>query len=180
MIGNDVVATGIAGLDAFFFGGIRRGNLVLVKGEPGSGKTLLGTEFIYRGATLHEEPGLIVVFESNPEVLRRDAAHFGWDLAELERQNKVKIIATSPQVLDQELRSSSGVLLQTARDMGARRIFIDNIALLGAMATQNHASGNGNGHASPRKISSIFSTASGGRTSPVFSRTKQARMPTVW
>ena len=152
MDGNDVVATGIAGLDALFFGGIRRGNLVLVKGEPGSGKTLLGTEFIYRGATLHDEPGLIVVFESNPVVLRRDAAYFGWDLAELERQNKVKIIATSPQVLDQEVRSASGVLLQTARDMGARRIFIDNVALLGAMASQNHAPANGNGHASARDI----------------------------
>ena len=62
------------------------------------------------------------------------------------------IIATSPQVLDQELRSSSGVLLQTARDMGARRIFIDNVALLGAMASQNHAPPSGNGHASAREI----------------------------
>ncbi len=88
------MATGIAGLDALFFGGIRRGNLVLVKGAPGSGKTLLGTEFIYRGATRYGEPGLIVVFESNSVLLRRDVAAFGWNLADLEQQGSVKIIAT--------------------------------------------------------------------------------------
>jgi circadian clock protein KaiC len=137
-------------VDAVFFGGIRRGNLVLVKGEPGSGKTLFGTEFIYRGATRHDEPGLIVVFESDPVFMRRDAANFGWDLSALEAQGRVKIITTSPQVLDQELRSSSGVLLQTARDMGAKRIFIDNVALLGAMAFQNGHAINGNQRTSAR------------------------------
>ena len=149
---DDLVATGIAGLDPLFYGGIRRGNLVLVKGEPGSGKTLLGTEFIYRGATRYGEPGLIVVFESNPTFLRRDAARFGWDLQALEEQNTVKIIATSPQVLNQELRASGGVLLQTAHEMGARRIFIDNVALLGAASSHGHDATNGNGNGSPREM----------------------------
>ena len=147
----DLVATGIAGLDPLFFGGIRRGNLVLVKGEPGSGKTILGTEFIYRGATQYGEPGLIVVFESNPVFLRRDAASLGWDLNALEQQNLLKIIATSPQVLNQELRATDGVLLQAAREMGARRIFIDNVALLGTAANA-HSGSNGNGNASPREM----------------------------
>jgi circadian clock protein KaiC len=149
---ENLVATGIAGLDPLFFGGIRRGNLVLVKGEPGSGKTLLGTEFVYRGATRYDEPGLIVVFESNPVLLRRDAAALGWDLHALEQQNKLKIIATSPQVLDQELRGTDGVLLQTAREMGARRIFVDNVALLGAVSSHNDRSTNGNGTGSPREM----------------------------
>jgi circadian clock protein KaiC len=152
-VGNEeLIATGIAGLDPLFFGGIRRGNLVLVKGEPGSGKTLLGTEFIYRGATSYGEPGLIVVFESNPIFLRRDAASFGWDLQAVEQQNTLKIIATSPQVLSQELRASSGVLLQTAREMGAKRIFIDNVALMGSAALQNGSVTNGNGSGSPREM----------------------------
>jgi circadian clock protein KaiC len=148
----DLVATGIAGLDPLFFGGIRRGNVVLVKGEPGSGKTILGTEFIYRGATRYGEPGLIVVFESNPIFLRRDAESLGWDLQALEQQNTVKIIATSPQVLNQELRAANGVLLQSAREMGARRIFIDNIALLGTASAHDHNTSNGNGNGSPREL----------------------------
>ena len=95
-------------------------------------QSLLGLEFIYRGATLYNEPGLIVVFETDPDMLLRDAAAFGWDFAALQQQHRLTIIVTSPQVLDQELRAPDSVLLQTARDMGARRIFIDSIALLRA------------------------------------------------
>ena len=132
MADSDLIATGIPGLDTIFLGGIRRGNLILVEGAPGSGKSLLGLEFIYRGATLYNEPGLIVVFETDPDMLLRDAAAFGWDFAALQQQHRLTIIVTSPQVLDQELRAPDSVLLQTARDMGARRIFIDSIALLRA------------------------------------------------
>ena len=129
---SDLIPTGIPGLDTIFLGGIRRGNLILVEGAPGSGKSLLGLEFIYRGATVYNEPGLIVVFETDPALLQRDAAGFGWDLAALQQQHRLTIIVTSPQVLDQELRAPDSVLLQTARDMGARRIFLDSIALLRA------------------------------------------------
>lgn len=124
------VFTGIEGLDAIFGGGVRRGNLILVAGPPGSGKSLLGMEFIYRGITLHDEPGIIVVFESDPDMLHEDAAAFGWNFDELERQGKLKIVLTSPAVLDHELRSPDSLLLKTAVEMGAKRIFIDGIALL--------------------------------------------------
>ncbi len=49
---------------------------------------------------------------------------------ELERQSKLKIILTSPQVLEAELRSANSLLLETALAMGAKRIFIDGIGLL--------------------------------------------------
>ena len=37
-------------------------NVILAEGTTGSGKTLLGTEFIYRGITQFGEPGIIVHF----------------------------------------------------------------------------------------------------------------------
>jgi circadian clock protein KaiC len=93
MAENSVVETGIHGLDAVLLGGIPRGNSILVHGAAGTGKTLMGLEFIYRGITAkHEQPGMIVVFESSPDKLVRDAAGFGWDFEELQRQNKLKII----------------------------------------------------------------------------------------
>jgi circadian clock protein KaiC len=130
MAENDIVKTGISGLDAVFMGGIPRANIILVQGAAGTGKTLMGMEFVYRGITEHNENGMIVVFETSPDKLIRDAVQFGWDFAGLEHQNKLKIVFTTPQVLESELRSPDSLLLEVAAEIGARRIFIDGIGLL--------------------------------------------------
>jgi circadian clock protein KaiC len=143
MTESALIQAGIYGLDQIFLGGILKGNVILVEGAAGVGKTLLGVEFIYRGITEYDEPGIIVVFETSPRKLIRDAAGFGWNLDELQQRNKLKIIFTSPKVLDQELRSPDSLLLETAAEIGAQRIFIDGISLLRALATGNGANGNG-------------------------------------
>jgi RecA-superfamily ATPases implicated in signal transduction len=71
-------------------GGILKGNLILVEGAAGTGKTLLGVEFIYRGITEHDEPGIIVVFETSPKKLIRDAMGFGWNLDELQQREQAE------------------------------------------------------------------------------------------
>ena len=126
----DIVKTGIAGLDEILTGGIPRGNVILVEGAIGVGKTTMGVEFVYRGARHFGEPGLIVVFEVSPDKLTRDASRFGWDLQELERQNKLKIVFTTRDVLRQELQQADSVLLEQAASIGARRIFVDGVARL--------------------------------------------------
>src|SRR3989454_5239900 len=78
--------TGISGLDSILEGGIPRSNVTLVEGAIGTGKTTMGVEFVYRGASEFDEPGLIVLFEVSPEKVVRDAAQLGWDLTALERQ----------------------------------------------------------------------------------------------
>jgi circadian clock protein KaiC len=100
---RDLVKTGIEGLDDILSGGLLRGSVVLVEGTAGTGKTTLGVEFIYRGATEFDEPGVIVLFEVSPDKLVRDAALFGWDLPELERQGQLKIVFTTRQVFQQEI-----------------------------------------------------------------------------
>src|ERR1700682_4902756 len=140
MTESALIQTGIYGLDQIFLGGILNGNVILVEGAAGVGKTVLGLEFIYRGITEHDEPGIVVVFETTPKKLIRDAVGFGWNLDELQQRNKLKIIFTSPKVLDQELRSPDSLLLGTPAKMGAQRIFIDGISLLRALSTDNGAS----------------------------------------
>ena len=130
MTNDSVVRTGIVGLDDILMRGIPRTNLILVEGTVGSGKTILGTEFIYRGITQFNEPGIIVLFETSPDKLIRDAAAFGWNLAALQEQRKLQIIFTSPQALEQEMSSTNSLLLETAVEIGALRIFIDGIGLL--------------------------------------------------
>ena len=127
MTAPDLVKTGIAGLDSILSNGIPRGNIILVEGAIGTGKTTLGVEFIYRGALQFDEPGIIVLFEVAPDRLVRDAARMGWDLPALERAGKLKIIFTTRQVFGQELQQADSLLLEEAAAIHARRIFVDGV-----------------------------------------------------
>src|SRR3989442_11395609 len=64
---DNFARTGISGLDSILEGGIPRSNVTLVEGAIGTGKTTMGVEFVYRGASEFDEPGLIVLFEVSPE-----------------------------------------------------------------------------------------------------------------
>jgi circadian clock protein KaiC len=127
---RNLIRTGIQGLDDIFLGGIPRGNVILMQGVTGSGKTLMGIETIYRGIVEFNEPGLIVVFETSPDKLVRDATNFGWDFDKLQREKKLQIIFASPQVFDEELRSGDSLLVEAATEIGARRIFVDGVGML--------------------------------------------------
>ncbi|MBC7430238.1 MAG: hypothetical protein H7336_16610 [Bacteriovorax sp.] len=127
---QDLVQTGILGLDEIFLGGIRTNNIILLEGSPGAGKTTLGLEFIYRGAKDFRENGLIISFELTPQKILRDAKGFGWDLAGLQKKNKVKIIYTNPSVILQELQNPDGVLVNEIKSINAKRILIDGITPL--------------------------------------------------
>lgn len=127
---DDLIKTGIPGLDEIFLGGIKKNNIILLEGSPGTGKTTLGLEFIYRGAKDFKECGLIISFELSPQKLLRDARGFGWDLASLQKKNKVKLIYTNPSVILQELQNPEGVLINEIKAIGAKRILIDGLTPL--------------------------------------------------
>src|SRR5437879_2960068 len=127
---SDLVKTGIKGLDEILFGGIPRGVILLRGGPAATGKTTLGGAFVYRGARQFNEPGVIVLFEVAPDKLIRDAALFGWDLRELERDGRLKMVFTTRQVFQQELLQADSVLLAEAAEIGARRIFVDGLVRL--------------------------------------------------
>jgi circadian clock protein KaiC len=124
----DLVKTGISGLDTILADGIPRGNVILLEGAIGTGKTTLGVEFVYRGASVFDEPGIIVLFEVSPDKLVRDAARLGWDLPALEREQKLRIIFTTRPVFRQELQQADSLFLEEAAKMRARRIFVDGVA----------------------------------------------------
>src|SRR5436305_12873945 len=80
--------SGIAGMDQIAFGGLPRGRAALVCGGAGCGKTMFGLEFIVRGATQFNEPGVIFSFEERSEELVDNARSLGFDLAGLVRRKK--------------------------------------------------------------------------------------------
>src|SRR4030042_4344939 len=85
------VATQIAGLDEILEGGLPPGRTSLATGGPGSGKTVLGLEFLCRGA-IAGDPGVFVTFEEGAEAIRMNALSMGWDLAALEKVGKMAIV----------------------------------------------------------------------------------------
>jgi circadian clock protein KaiC len=75
--------TGIQGLDEITAGGLPQGRPTLVCGGAGCGKTLLGAEFLVRGATIYSEPGVMMVFEERADELAANVASMGFDLKDL-------------------------------------------------------------------------------------------------
>jgi circadian clock protein KaiC len=127
-------ATHIAGLDDVLNGGVPCGRTTLVSGGPGCGKSVLGLEFLYRGA-IDGEPGIFVAFEERAEAVRQNALTFGWDLAALEQENRLFVLDArlDPEAVVSGNFNLKGLLASIggkAAEMGATRIVIDAVDVL--------------------------------------------------
>lgn len=74
------LSTGVAGLDEVLHGGLLPGRTYLVRGGPGTGKTMLGLHFLTAGARLGERALFITVEESTDEICK-DARSLGFDIS---------------------------------------------------------------------------------------------------
>src|ERR1700733_8855103 len=72
-------ATGIVGLDDVLAGGLTRGGIFLLEGEPGCGKTTVALQFLQNGSAAGEKCLYITLSETEQE-LRAGAASHGWRL----------------------------------------------------------------------------------------------------
>jgi len=128
--------TGIHGLDEITLGGIPRGRPTLVCGGAGCGKTLLGMEFLVRGATEFDEPGVCLSFEETAAELASNVASLGFDLNALIASKKLSI---DHIYLERSLIEETGeydleglfVRLGHAVDsIGAKRVLLDSVEAL--------------------------------------------------
>jgi len=119
---------GVPGLDDMLEGGLLTGSVALIQGAPGTGKTTLGTQFLYQGASKADEAGLLVTFEQFPHTLYRDALTHGWNLRELEQEGKLRVVFTSPQVFLSSLQSPISPISSAMRDMAVKRVVIDSVS----------------------------------------------------
>ena len=83
--------TGIQGFDEITGGGLPAGRPTLVCGGAGCGKTLFGMEFLVRGTTQFNEPGVFMSFEETNEELIQNVASLGFDLEDLIKNKKIAL-----------------------------------------------------------------------------------------
>src|SRR5215213_6637689 len=72
-------STGIHGLDQILAGGFPYDRVYLVEGDPGSGKTTLGLQFLREGIRLGEKTLYVTLSETRAELAAVAASH-GWTL----------------------------------------------------------------------------------------------------
>ena len=128
--------TGIQGFDEITGGGLPVGRPTLVCGGAGCGKTLFGMEFLVRGATQFNEPGVFMSFEETNEELIKNVASLGFDLEDLIKNKK--IVLDHVHVERSEIEETGEydleglfIRLNYAIDsIGAKRVVLDTIESL--------------------------------------------------
>jgi circadian clock protein KaiC len=83
--------TGISGLDEITGGGLPDGRPTLICGSAGCGKTLFGIQFLVKGITEYNEPGVLMSFEETAKDLAQNVISLGFDLEKLVAKNKLRL-----------------------------------------------------------------------------------------
>jgi circadian clock protein KaiC len=130
--------TGIAGLDEITGGGLPRGRTTLLLGGSGSGKTILALQFLVNGARQRDETGIFVAFEETPRRIIGNAETFGWNLPELQEQDKLYFMDAQPppDLVQSGTFDLSGMLAALgakAAQLDAKRIVFDALDIVLAL-----------------------------------------------
>lgn len=121
------IKTGIRGLDEIMKGGIPKGQLVLLSGTCGTGKTTFCSHYVYNGLTKFKENGIYLSFEELPENIKANVRQFGIDFEPFEKSGKFSFIKYDPYHVEEVF----DILESTVKDMKAQRVVIDSVSALG-------------------------------------------------
>ncbi len=146
---SEPVVSGVEGLDELIGGGFPRGRVVLVLGGPGTGKTILASQFLYKGITQYNENGIFVSLDEGKNHYYSEMLKFGWDFKKAEEEGKFffvdatrlsRVAMLKEKMIGEEASSLRGKQLQIDRlieelqakiqEIGAKRIVLDTLASL--------------------------------------------------
>ncbi|HEX5765446.1 MAG TPA: circadian clock protein KaiC [Woeseiaceae bacterium] len=128
--------TCIQGLDEITGGGLPKGRPTLVCGGAGCGKTLLAMEFLVRGATQFDEPGVFMAFEETAKDLTQNVVSLGFDLKDLVARKQIVLDFVHVERSEIEVSGEYDleglfVRLGLAIDsVGAKRVVLDAVESL--------------------------------------------------
>ncbi len=133
---GDRVQTGIPSLDKIIEGGLCRGDTIIVAGQPGTGKTTLGLQFLYHGATRCGENGVYASVIESGDKLKRNAQRFGWDLDRLEKEGKLQLVPLQ-STMKAGVSTALESVLESLHSINARRLVFDSLSALMAAFESN-------------------------------------------
>jgi circadian clock protein KaiC len=128
--------TGIDGFDEITSGGLPQGRPTLVCGAAGCGKTLFAMEFLVRGATEFDEPGVFIAFEEKESDLVDNVRSLGFDLDQLVAENKLRldhIHVSRDEIEESGEYDLEGLFIRIGHaidSIGAKRVVLDTIETL--------------------------------------------------
>ncbi len=128
------ISTGIKGFDELSHGGLPRNRTSLLKGGPGSGKTVFALQSLVNAVRQRQESGIFVAFEESTRQIIANAATFDWGLSALAK-NKLFFLDAhlSPEVVQSGEFDLSGMLAMLKakkEEIGAQWIVFDGIDVL--------------------------------------------------
>jgi circadian clock protein KaiC len=123
------VPTGIKGFDDLIEGGLPRGGVIEVMGPTGTGKTIFALQYLYKGITEYDEPGLYISFAEKKRFLYRNVARFGWNLSGLEANKKFVFIEFPIAEVSQFIAQESAMFNMIV-ELGIERVVIDPVTPL--------------------------------------------------
>jgi len=128
--------TGIPGFDEITRGGLPAGRPALICGSTGAGKTLFAMEFLVRGATMFDEPGVFISFEETGEELATNVASLGFDINQLIADKKLVldyVFIERSEIEETGEYNLEGLFIRLGYaidSIGAKRIVLDTLEAL--------------------------------------------------
>ena len=125
---NERISTGTSQLDTLLEEGFLTNSMILIAGNPGAGKTILSSNFIYKGALL-DEPGIYACFAETKTRLIRDMKKFGIELDQMIKKRKIEVLdlGLGSEI---EVQSALNELFETIVTLNAKRLVIDSISAM--------------------------------------------------
>jgi circadian clock protein KaiC len=123
------ISTGVPGLDSLIKGGIPKGNTAMIVGNPGTGKTILCSHFVYEGLTTKDENALYISFSESKTQFYANTERFGMDFEKFERQNKFTFLGLASFTKD-GIQDTLEEILATIRNTKAKRVVLDSFSAI--------------------------------------------------
>ncbi|MCX8170732.1 MAG: AAA family ATPase [Candidatus Bathyarchaeota archaeon] len=134
---NDRVPSGVGGLDKIIGGGFPRGSLIVLAGNPGTGKTILSACFLYHGAVNYGERGIYVSFAESRKSFFGNMLSLGLDFEVLEREGRFRFLDMLT-VREEAVQNVLEAILKEVSEVEAKRLVIDSFSALAQAFRETH------------------------------------------